>query len=175
MKKLFKRFGRWLSPSAFGLAVICFAMPFMGVTCADETLFTVNAFDVAAGGVYPKHLEGKTEGVDEEEPDDVKAKPANILMSVALPLFVLAALCATWRNKPGLALTLSFGGAGVLTTILYRVQCSWSFNVAMNPTSVGDLDLSGLLHQEWRYGFWCIILFGLAGLIGRIYYERVRE
>jgi hypothetical protein len=175
MKQFFKRYGRWLSPSAFGIAVICFAMPFMAIKCGDETLLTVSAYDVAVGGVYPKHLEGKTKDVDEEEKEDTKYKPANILMSVALPALVLAALCALLPNKMALASTLAFGGAGALTTILYRIQSSWSFKAAMNPTSAGDFDFSGLMRLDWRYGFWCIVLFSLAGLITRIYYERLRE
>jgi hypothetical protein len=173
MKNFFKRYGRWVSPSAFGIAVICFSMPFMGIKCAEERLVTVSAYDVAVGGVYPKHLEGKTEEVDEKDKDDVKFEPANILMSFALPLLLLAAFCAIWRNKLGLALTLLCGGLAGLLTIAFRILSSLSFAASIKP-SEGDIDLSALVRLDWRYGFWCILIFCAAGLITRLYYEGVK-
>ena len=65
--------------------------------------------------------------------------------------------------------------AVVLATILFRIQSTASFNSAMRYSSSSDLGFSGLVRLDWRYGFWCILIFALAGIITRIFYERVRE
>ena len=173
MREFFGRYGRWVSPSAFGIVVISFALPFMGIKCADQSLVSVSAFDVAVGGVIREHLEKKTEKVDREGKGDIEFEPQNYLISVALPLFVLAGFLALWRNKPALVATLLCGVIGFFITVVYRILTSISFAAAMAPSPDIEWDFSGLVRLDWRYGFWFIVLFCGVGIAARIYYERV--
>ena len=59
MRNFMKKYGKWLSPSAFGIVIICFAMPLMGIECSGNQLVSVTGFDAAVSGVYPKHLDKK--------------------------------------------------------------------------------------------------------------------
>jgi uncharacterized BrkB/YihY/UPF0761 family membrane protein len=170
-----RKYGKWFSPSAFGIALICFAMPLMGIECSGNKLISVTGFDAAVSGVYPEHLDKKKEEIDKS---DNKFEPPALLMTIALVFFVFAGVAGLWRNTMFYVITIGAGAGGLLSVIGYRIYTTISFQNSMKATSADTYERMGtamaaaMVKLVWYYGFWFIIIFGIMGLFTRVYYEK---
>jgi uncharacterized BrkB/YihY/UPF0761 family membrane protein len=177
MRDFIKKYGKWLSPSAFGIAIICFAMPLMGIECSGNKLVSVTSFDTAVSGVYPEYLEKKTEKIDDTKSD---FEPPASLMTVALLFFICAGIAALWRSTVFYAVTIATGIGGLLSVIGYRLYTTISFQNSMKTTSADTYEQMGaamaaaMVKLVWYYGFWFIIFFGIIGVLTRVYYEKLK-
>ena len=169
MHARWNKFGRFIT----GIVVVCFFLPFFGVSCQGVDVITVSGADMV-GGCQPggmlveaaKEQEAKHPGAATADVkiDNVKREPLAI---VALAICVVAAGLAWMRTRGALAASfvLAIAGIGALTGLYIKVNGEMKDEIAENnKKEAGALakDRNKDVDSGSRFGLW-ICALGLAG------------
>ena len=174
--KLWNKFGRFIT----GIVVVCFFLPFFGVSCQGMDVVTVSGADMV-GGCKPGgliaaaadedkgHRGGGEMGGLDAKMDNVDREPLAI---VALALALLAAGFAWVRSRNALkaALALSIAGLGTLGALYVHMNSkiddaikTESATKASSPTSSIHDDIAKDVSAGSRFGFW-LVAIGLGSV-----------
>jgi hypothetical protein len=94
----------------FVVAILCFAMPFLQVSCSDETL-TVTGFQLALGGT----AKSTNQNTRQTTPQDIKRQP---MFLIALLCAVAAAGAGAMAGRKGKAIQSAAGLGGLVFLLL---------------------------------------------------------
>lgn len=124
-----------ISLSLFGLAIVCFVLPFIDISCMGQTI-SFSGIDMAKGISYADYNQ-----------------PANSLLIAAIVIAVCGGLLFFWKNRSSQIVQTILGIAGGILLIAVKVVGEKEINEAGVPFQV-----------EWRYGYYLalISLFGAA-------------
>lgn len=160
---------RLISPSGFVLAMLCFALPFLTVSCEGPTgriSAVYSGFTLAFGG--SPHVTTSGIGADATNP------PAHFPVAGVQPMALLAVLSvvvgavAIFVAKPQLhALTSAIaGGAGIVLLITNQFVVSVEAVHRLEQGGIPDGIAGGMV--ETGNGFWVtvLILLGVSGYNG---------
>jgi hypothetical protein len=173
------KFGRFLT----GVTVICFFLPFFGVSCGGMDVITVSGTDMV-GGCKPGGLIADAEEKKNDHPGEMQSE-IKIEKVDREPLAIVALLLAivvfglSWvrsRNSLIAACVVSIACLGALVGLYVKVGGELSSAVdkelAKDPTGAqmakeADIDAGS------RYGLWitCLGLIGIAGISGLAFRE----
>ena len=137
-----------LSPAAYLLALLCFLMPFVELSCQGQELATFTGLQVATGAsVKEPRMFG---------PPQEKTLPPDIV--------VLAALAAAGA---GLLLSLGKGGASSQSSGVAGLSAAILLLVFKSRTDSGMLSQGGgLIQVQYGLGFWgATLLSAVAAVI----------
>ena len=171
MLSRWNKFGRFIT----GIVVVCFFLPFFGVSCQGVDVVTVSGADMV-GGCQPGGMlvdaanqqEAKHPGMatGDVKIDNVKREPLAI---VALAICIIAAGLAWVRSRGALvgAFVLAIAGIGALTGLYIKVNGEMKEEIAKNDKKDGGggamaKDMSKDVDSGSRFGLWIVVL-GLAG------------
>jgi hypothetical protein len=173
------KFGRFIT----GVTVICFFLPFFGVSCGGMDVITVSGTDMV-GGCEPGGLIADAKEKKKEQPNQMQGE-IKIGKVEREPLAIVALLLAivvfglSWvrsRNSLIAACVVSLACLGVLAGLYAKVGGELSNAVdkelEKDPTGAkmakeADIDAGS------RYGLWmtCLGLIGIAGISGLAFRE----
>lgn len=153
------------------VALLLFFLPWVTISCADQTLATMSGYDLATGSVTVHNPMGggtATPPSSGNEQPDVPVLAAAILIVLALALtFVLK------RGQATLAAMASCAAAAAL--ISYTVFVRVPDKARANPSAGGGGDTSGMFNEQqisemirvdYAIGFWLTLgVLGLAILL----------
>lgn len=171
------------------VVVLCFFLPFFGVSCKGMDVIHVSGADMV-GGCAPGGLAveaAKDQGMD-DMPKGKHSKDNDLGIDVSkgtdrVPLAIVAMACsillagaAFMRGKSGLMLAVVFGLAGIGSMIGLYITMSREMTTMVDEQKKGKDDLGASkmareMEKEMdidagaRWGFW-LTLFGMAGVAG---------
>lgn len=155
MKNGFKKF----SPAIFGIAIICFFLPFINVTCSGEKVATLTGIQLVTGTT----IEQPSMFGEKKQVRKVEGEPLAIL--AFLSAIVGLGLSFLKSRKSSIAPAI-MGIAGLILLLLLKAKL--------------DNDIlregEGMLRLEYEIGFWLTFLLFLfaAGWNGFLFFRRER-
>lgn len=166
---------KFISPSCFGVVIVCFLLPFLNVKCNDVNLATVKGMDLVTGShleVNNLDLPSATKDESKQVDLDVNAEKiernyfAVAALALAICGIVLSFLLVMQREML-LGLT---GIGGALSLMLMRIQIDNSIQKQTNGIS------KYVIHIDYVIGYWLAIVFFLAAGLFNIfqYMERMK-
>ena len=151
------------SPAIFGIALICFFLPFMNVSCQGQKIATLTGIQLVTGTTIqqpelPSLFGGKKQV---QKPEKVAGEPLAIL--VLLSAVVGLGLSFLKGRKSSIAPAI-IGVAGLILLLLLKAELD------NDILSEGQ----GILQLEYGIGFWLTFLLFLfaAGLNGFLFSQR---
>ncbi len=174
MQKFWLKWGSKLSPAAFGLAVLCFLMPFISLSCGGKALGTASGFDIVTNTAF--------DDLKEEQKEESSEMNCGWLVTVALILIILGGLAALIRRTWGTVAAAVIGAFGIVSLLSFR----WLLNHQVAKVWEGAKEPSdmfaglttmaqAMLTVDYRYGFWLAIMFALVGVLGKVAWEKYRS
>ena len=173
------KFGRFLT----GITVICFFLPFFGVSCGGMEVITVSGTDMV-GGCKPGGLIADAEEKKKDHPGEMQGE-IKIEKVEREPLAIVALLLAivvfglSWVRTRGsliAACVVSIACLGALTGLYLKVGRKLSDDVdkelKKDPTGQ-KMAKEAEIDAGSRYGLWitCLGLIGIAGISGLAWRE----
>ena len=126
MKDFWRKWGSKISPAAFGLAVICFLLPFISLNCAGNTLSTASGFDIAVGKAFAD--------VDEVQEKKESSPGTEFWFVVVALVFGVAGFVVAWlRGLVATAVTIICGFVGAFSLLTFRWFLHWHIKSMMGP------------------------------------------
>ena len=101
---------------AKGIALLCFVLPFVTVSCAGQTLVSMSGLDLATGSIAPPTMPGAAPGAGAAAPATSYGVDIFVLIAAVL---IIAALVATFvlpRRKAALA---AMGACALAAVLLF--------------------------------------------------------
>lgn len=173
------KFGRFIT----GVTVICFFLPFFGVSCGGMDVITVSGTDMVGGcepgGLIADAQEKKRDHPDEMQGDIKVGKVEREPLAIVALLLAIVVFGLSWvrsRNSLIAACVVSLACLGVLVGLYVKVGGELSNAVdkelKKDPTSAkmakeADIDAGS------RWGLWitCLGLISIAGISGLAFRE----
>jgi len=160
-----------------GVVVLCFFLPFFGVSCNGMEIVTVSGADMVGGckpGGMISEMEAQ-EGMGSVEVHDVDREPwAIVAMGLALVGFGVAWL----RSRPALFGSFVLAIAALAAMIALYVEAKGDLDEGLKSAGGGEMSRSIEKDVEIdagsRWGFWltCLGFVGIAVLAGRALGEK---
>ncbi len=142
-----------MTPAFYGLALICFFLPFTRISCADQTLMAVNGTQLITGFEIQSPLPSEAKA---GSPDAATRIEPNPWIMAAASLALLGLLASLKNPKAWLA---RYAGIGLALALL-------AFKVGAEQKSAGELQkMAGMLRLDFLYGFWVALASGLIAAI----------
>lgn len=170
---------RLWSPSGFALAVVLFVLPFVGVSCSNQDLGTLDssytAFDLATGGAPSYELDGPIGdmvAIEQVVFPDPGAQVLTILLIALLLAGLVTALLPVVRTRALVGAVIAAMTAVLVVVI--QVVAQSSLVTSMRELLLEHMfsvpqDLSSIATDEYlsdatgtRIGFWLTLLLLLA-------------
>ncbi|NIT36783.1 MAG: hypothetical protein GTN49_09820 [candidate division Zixibacteria bacterium] len=156
-----KERGRILAPAVLGLAVICFALPFVDVSCAGTKVGTVSGFDLVTGS-----------SVGEEEINP------NWWVVAAFVCAALGVVFTIFRRRILSILTAVTSVVGVVCLLIFRGDVN-SKLAAFTKEAAKESDIggavAGMFTVDYRYGYWLVFILLLIGAAVRLFWDFGKE
>ena len=174
MQAFWIKWGSKLSPAAFGLAVLCFLLPFTSLSCAGKPLGTASGFDIVTNTAFDE--------LKKDEKEESSGINCAWLVTVAVILIIIGGLAALIKRTWGTIAAVITGALGIVSLLSFRWllnhQIAKIWEEAKDPSDM----FSGLttmaqavLTVDYRYGFWLAIIFTLVGITGKVVWEKYRS
>lgn len=150
---------KFISPSGFGLVIVCFFLPFLNLKCNEVNLATVKGIELVTGSrlKLQRNLDLPSIGKEESNQLDLEMEDQNIdrnYFAVAALLLAIGGLVLSFLlflQKEMIISTIGFGGA--LALLLMRVQVDSSIEKETDGIS------NYIIHIDYVYGYWLSIVF----------------
>lgn len=174
------KFGRFIT----GVTVICFFLPFFGVSCGGMDVITVSGTDMV-GGCKPGGLIADAEEKKKDHPDNGMSGEIKIEKVEREPLAIVALLLAivvfglSWVRTRGAliaACVVSLACLGALVGLYLKVggELSDAVDKELEKDPTGSkMAKEAEIDAGSRYGLWitCLGLIGIAGISGLAWRE----
>ena len=144
------------------IALLCFLLPWITVSCADQTLVSMSGYDLAAGSVTVHNpMTGEV-----RHPPDAEHPEWPVLIAAVLIVGALAASFLLARAQAALAAIGALAAAAVLIcySVFNRVPARINASSASDAAEGLNRDLGHLIRVETSLGFWLT----LAAVVGAI-------
>lgn len=159
MKNEAKKF----SPAVFGLAIICFFLPFTHISCSGERVATLTGIQLVTGTTIGNQEtdSAQTNGGPFIRPSDVRPQDREDGKIDPEPLAIFA-LCSTiaglWlsfrRGKEWAIATAVAGGVGLILLLLLKAK------IDNDVLKEGE----GIVQVEYAFGFWLLLVLFLSAI-----------
>jgi len=156
---------KFLSPSCFGLVILCFFLPFIDIKCNDVELANVKGIELVTGSqISSSEISLPPVSKDESKNPDLTFDHQSIdinYFAVAAFVLALGGLVLYFLLKIQKELFMGIiGFGGVLSLLLMRVQVDHSIEASTEGMS------RYVVHIDYVYGYWlCMIFFLIAGAV----------
>jgi len=165
-----------LSPAVFGLAIICFFLPFTHISCSGERVVTLTGVQLVTGTTIgdPETDFAQTNGGPLIRPSDVKPQDREDEKIDPEPLAIfalcsaIAGLCLSFvRDKKWTIATAIAGAVGLILLLLLKAK------IDNDVLKEGE----GILQVEYALGFWLLLVLFLCaiGLNAYLYLPESKE
>ena len=146
------------------LALLLFVLPWVTVSCADQTLISMSGMDLATGSVTAHNpLTGETTTPPSAGKPDLPVLAAALLIAAALLLsFVLARSQAVLVSITALAAAAALICYTVLVRIPTQVRADASAQAAQGTSR---MDLADVIRVETAPGFWLTLAALIAAIV----------
>ena len=140
-----------ISPALLVLALVCFLLPWVSVSCQGQKLASFTGLQLATGtSIHTPEMFG---------PSQTREFQRETLAILTLLSVLIAAVAAIVKGKAGLQVAAGAGGAAVLFQLLLKAKL--------------DSDLTregqGLLQLEYQFGFWIVMLMSASAAVMAVY------
>ncbi len=136
--------GRGLSPALFGVALICFVLPFITVSCQGARLMNVTGMQLVTG------MAVEQPGISAQR--QVKRVGPEILAVIAFVAGIAGLALGFLPSTRRTLLSVIMAGTAVLALLLLKLKID---NDALRESS-------GLLQIDFAAGYWMAVIFYLA-------------
>ena len=144
------------------VALLCFLLPWITVSCTDQTLVSMSGYDLAAGSVTVHNpITGEV-----RHPPDAEHPEWPVLLAAVLILAALAVSFLLVRALAALAAIGALAAAALLISysVFNRVPARIHASSARDAAEGLNRDLGHLIRVETSIGFWLT----LAAIVGAI-------
>ena len=146
------------------LALLFFLLPWVTVSCADQTLVSMNGFELATGSVTAHNpLTGETRTPPDGSTPDLPVLVAALLIAAALVLgFVLR------RSQAALVAIIAPATAAALITysVLVRIPARVHAGAAAEASlGVDRMRITDIIRVETAPGFWLTLAALIAAIV----------
>jgi len=166
---------RWLSPSCFGIAIVCFFLPFLHLKCNNEELATVTGIQLVTGSAVDRE-EITLPPVSKDESKRLQLDPGkhpidrNYFAMAALFLAIGGMVLSFLMRKSKEVFIGLVGFAGGLSLLLMRIQIDNSLQ-----KSVEEMNRYAI-RVEYAYGYWlALVAFITAGAVSLLSFIELRR
>ena len=141
-----------LSPAIFGLAVLCFFLPWVNVSCQGQKIVSLSGFQLATGTTVqqPQVLGQPVMKYSPKEPKKVSGDPVAI---IALIVTLAGIALGFLRGKINTYGSMAAGAAGVILLVALRSRISGEAAKA-----------GGLLQIDYGFGYYITLLLFFAAI-----------
>ena len=150
------------------VALLFFLLPWVTVSCADQTLVSMTGLDLATGSVTAHNpLTGQTSRPPGSDAPDIPVLVAAVLIVVALGLSFVARRAAAMGSMTALAAAAALIAYTVLVRLPERARegiAEQRTEAIAGPQMIDQAQLLRLIRVETAAGFWLT----LAALLGAI-------
>jgi hypothetical protein len=143
-----------ITPSLFGLILICFFLPFTTISCQDTQIVTMNGFQVATGTNVDKTggLGGFASGLESlsgsEKSKSTRAIPGSPIAGLALAIACAGIAVGFVKIAQQAVVQAGLGALGVIMLIALKLQ------IDDQTVKQGQ----GMLQVTYGTGYWLAIL-----------------
>lgn len=133
-----------LSPAIFGIALICFFLPWVNVSCQGQKVMSFSGIQLVTGTTIeePQMFGGKQ-----------KRKIKGEMLAVLTFLSVIAGLVLSLlKNKKGTIGTIASGGTGAILVLLLKFKLDSDI----------QKETAGMLQLNYDVGFYLVLLLFIA-------------
>ncbi len=158
-----KTYGRKYSPAAFGLAILCFVLPFTHISCQGERVASLSGLQLVVGTeISGAELQGFGDMRDASR-EKVNPEPLAIL---ALVIAIVGVAVGFRKDKKGRIASIAAGAAGAVVLLLLKLK------IDNEVATEGE----GLLEVAYGSGYYLAFLFliGAAALHVWLFLETKR-
>ncbi len=159
MKNEAKKF----SPAVFGLAIICFFLPFTHISCQGERLATLTGIQLVTGTTvgdpqtdsaqpngYPFTRPGEMISTDRED-EKIDPEPLAILALCS----AIGGLCLSFvKDRSWTIAAAVAGGVGLIFLLLLKAK------IDNDVLKEGE----GIIQVEYAFGFWLLLVLFLCAI-----------
>lgn len=159
MKDEAKRF----SPAVFGLAIICFFLPFTHISCSGQRFATLTGIQLVTGTTigdsetdsaqsngYPFTRPGETISTDRKD-EKIDPEPLAIFALCS----AIAGLCLSFvKDKNWTIAAAVAGGVGLIFLLLLKAK------IDNDVLKEGE----GIVQVEYAFGFWLLLVLFLSAI-----------
>jgi len=151
------------SPAVFGVAIVCFFLPFTHISCLEERVATLTGIQLVTGTTMgePETDSAQTNRNPFTRPGDVKPQDSKDDKVDAEPLaiFVLCSaivglLLSFGKDKKWTIATTIAGGIGLIFLLLLKAK------IDNDVFKEGE----GILQVEYAFGFWLLLVLLLCAI-----------
>ena len=169
--------GRSLATPANGsrllmlLALLFFVLPWVTVSCADQTLVSMTGLDLAQGSVTMQNpMTGETTTPPGRGEADIPVLVGGILVALALLLsFVIKGRMGTMASMASLAVA----AAAISYTVLYKIPRQAREDAAAQPagppgqasTGIDQTQIAEMIRVQTEIGFWLTLAAIVAAIV----------
>jgi hypothetical protein len=153
------------------LAILFFVLPWVTVSCADQTLVSMSGLDLAQGSVTMHNpMTGETTSPPGGGEADIPVMVGGILVALALLLsFILKGRIGTMASMASLAVA----AAAISYTVLYRLpRQAREDAVAQGPpaggqgaTGLDQAQIAEMIRVKTEIGFWLTLAAIVAAIV----------
>jgi len=150
---------RKFSPAIFGIAILCFLLPWVNFSCAGQRVATLTGFELVTGTtIQQQGMYGH------RETQKVNSEP----LAVAVLLFTILGAAVSFLKSRKASLISSI--AGVVSLILFLLLKS---KIESDTANQGQ----GMIQVDYAIGFRLVLILFLAaiGLNGYLYFNSEKE
>ncbi|MEP7127947.1 MAG: hypothetical protein ABI729_03725 [Chitinophagales bacterium] len=168
---------KYISSAGFGIAIICFFLPFMNVKCNEKNLATISGIELVTGSKLniqqnadqPNELNGKDSHDEMEIEDQTINRNYFAVAAFVLAICGLVLSFLFFLQKEMILSAVGLGGA--LALMLMRIQIDSSLEKQSGGIS------NYLVHIDYVFGYWltivCFLAVGLSNMLHHI--DRLRN
>ncbi|MBK9730732.1 MAG: hypothetical protein IPO83_05535 [Chitinophagaceae bacterium] len=154
---------KYISSASFGMAIICFFLPFMNVKCNEKNLATISGIELVTGSKLniQQNADQSNELNSTESHEETEIQDQTInrnYFAVAAWVLAISGLVLSFLfflQKEMILSAVGLGGA--LSLMLMRIQLDSSLEKQSGGIS------NYLLHIDYVFGYWLAIVCFLAG------------
>lgn len=166
-----------VSPTVFGIVLLCFFLPWLEVSCQDHKILSASGIQLAVG----TNTNNKATSVFEStQKKNIEIK-SNILVAIALIAAIAALILSFLKGKKGIIGPAIAGGIGVISLLLFSYKVNnIAYEIAnqvanetanetiINGTALG-LSMASIIQLHYKIGFYLALIVFLLGIGVNIY------
>ncbi len=170
---------KMISPTVFGIVLLCFFLPWLEVSCQNHEISSVNGIQIAVG----KIANNKTTSMLESTQKKKIEFESYMFVTLALIAAVVALILSFLKGEKGIIGPIIAGGIGVISLLLFSYEvndinnkianriANAIANVTTNGTASGILGLSmaSIIQLHYKIGFYLTLIGFLFGIGVNIY------
>ncbi len=144
--------GRKISPAIFGLALICFFLPFVNISCGGQKFMSFTGVQLVTGttinepGMFGQKQNNKVQG--------------EFLALLAVVAVVVGLILSFLKDRTSAILTAIIGGAGAVLLLLLKSKMD------------NDVfrEAEGMIQLEYTIGFWGAFLLNITAAVLNVFH-----